>query len=93
MQQSDEQLQQELEAILETVRSPGWALVMAEWQLKHDVALNFAPDNCATSDQWQQCRGELRTLKYILGTEQAVLAAMNSLEEGEPDDAVNPLEQ
>lgn len=91
------QAQLELEAILETVQSEGFKLVMDDYQLMLDHSYKTAADVCDTSEKWFQRRGEQAQLRNFLAIEENAKAALEGLpEQIFPDEAPpsvhNPLE-
>ena len=91
---SETQLQQDLEAMLETVQSPGFKFMLEEWTRLRAQTLDGAPYACVTNEQWQRARGELAVYDYVLSTGVQIEQALEVLSEADAgeDRPTNPLE-
>ena len=76
--------------MLETAQSPGYKLMVEEWERLRAQTLDNAPYTCATIEQWSRCRGELATFDYVLSTEKLIDSALVSLLASTDDEDERP---
>jgi hypothetical protein len=87
----------ELEELLTTYSTKGYQTLQEEHQSLLDVAVATAADQCPTNDLWQQRRGEIATLRHVIGMEGQVRWQLDHLDDMVFDDealdnAANELE-
>jgi len=79
--------------MLETARSPGYKLMVEEWERLRALVLDSSPYTCTTNELWQRARGELATFDYVLSTEKRIDSALvDLLADPDEDSPTNPLE-
>ena len=73
------QAQLDLEAILETCDTPGFKLIMEEYELMLNHSQKTAADVCDTTSKWFQRRGEQAMLRNFITIHENAQAALNAL--------------
>ena len=80
----DQQEQNRFDSIFETMSTPGWKVIIAEFQEAHDLQNNLLA--ISNKDDFLRAQGRLLTLQQFINLEEQVKAGYDNLVEEESSD-------